>query len=107
MSDYFTLTCKAIGLPEPIPEYKFHSKKKWKIDYVFENIKLAIEIEGGAWMPKGGGRHNQSQGFINDMEKYNALTELGWRLLRYIPQKIDFDQIKKVYTILILNKEKQ
>jgi very-short-patch-repair endonuclease len=97
VSDYFTRICKSIGLPEPIAEYKFHPKRRWRIDYAFPDVFLACELEGGAWK---NGRHNRPFGFINDIEKYNNLTENGWHLLRYIPQKIDYDQIKKVYEIL-------
>jgi len=102
--------CRALGLPVPIAEHKFHSKRRWRFDYAFLDHKLAVEIEGGIWIGyKGkngrgqggknnygqGGRHNRGQGFINDMEKYNAATELGWRVLRYEPDKVDIGQIEK------------
>lgn len=87
-----------VGVPSPIPEYKFHPDRKWRIDFAFPDVKLAIEIEGAVW---AFGRHNHPMGFIKDMEKYNALTELGWHLLRYQPNKINFDQVKTVYNNLI------
>lgn len=80
----------------PIPEYKFHPTRKWRIDYAFPDVKLAVEIEGGVWTR---GRHTRGAGFKGDMEKYNALTEAGWHLLRYEPKKIDYDQIKRVIDI--------
>ena len=82
------------GLPVPEKEYKFHPTRKWRLDYAFANVKLAIEIEGGAFTR---GRHTRPMGFIKDMEKYNALTMAGWALLRYLPNKIDYQQIKQVY----------
>lgn len=83
-------------------EYRFHPVRKWRIDYAFPDVKLAIELEGGCWI---GGRHTSGSGFVSDMEKYNALTEAGWYLLRYQPdtktkRKIDYSQIKRVYDIL-------
>ena len=78
----------------PVREYKFHPTRKFRIDFSFTEKKLAIEIEGGAWQ---NGRHNRGTGFISDMEKYNLLTVMGWKLLRYQPRKIMFDQIKAVY----------
>jgi len=35
------------------------------------------------------------------MEKYNALTVAGWRLLRYTPSDVDYREIEKVYIALI------
>jgi very-short-patch-repair endonuclease len=84
----------AFKLPPPDREHKFHQSRKWRIDYAYPEIKLAIEIEGGAFTR---GRHTRPLGFLADMEKYNALTEAGWMLLRYQPNKVDFEQIKRVY----------
>lgn len=83
-----------LKIPVPKKEYKFCLERKWRIDYAFTDVKLAIEIEGGVW---NNGRHNRSKGFLKDIEKYNKLTELGWSLLRYQPSEIDFDQIIRVY----------
>jgi very-short-patch-repair endonuclease len=47
-----------------------------------------------------GGRHNSS-GVERDMEKLNLLAEHGWTVLRYIPKKINFKQIKAVYEGLV------
>lgn len=77
----------------PTPEYKFCPDRRWRIDYAWVDKKVAVEIEGGAWT---NGRHTRGAGFVNDIEKYNRLTEEGWRLLRYTPNGIMFDQIKKI-----------
>ena len=84
MADFVAL-CKAAGLPEPVPEYRFHQKRRWRIDYAWPEHKLAVEIEGGAWVY---GRHTRPQGFIRDIEKYNALTLDGWHLLRFTPKQV-------------------
>jgi hypothetical protein len=31
-----------------IKEYQFHPDRKWRIDYFIPDLKLAIEVEGGA-----------------------------------------------------------
>lgn len=77
----------------PEPEHRFHPTRRWRIDYAWPDQKLAVEIEGGVWTA---GRHTRSKGFLKDAEKYNALTEMGWRLLRYPPKGVDYDQIKRV-----------
>lgn len=73
---------------ECIPEYKFHPKRRWRIDFAFPEIKLAIEIEGAIWVR---GRHTRGSGFIKDMEKYNNLALLGWKLLRFTSQEAHKD----------------
>ena len=92
---------KTFKMPVPQTEYRFHETRKWRIDYAWPDVKLAVEIEGGVYK-KGkdgqrGGRHNRPQGFINDMEKYNLLQEVDWHLLRYLPNKVDYDQIARMY----------
>jgi len=72
-------------------EHQFSPPRKWKFDFALPG-KVAIEIEGGVHT---GGRHTRADGFIGDMEKYNAATKLGWKVLRYTP-----DQIKKGMPIL-------
>lgn len=84
----------AAGLPAPKIDYSFHKTRKWKIDYAWPDVKLAVEIEGGAWTQ---GRHTRGGGFIEDMEKYRQLTIYGWKLLRYIPTAINYSEIKRLY----------
>ena len=67
-------------------EYKFHSVRRWRVDFAFIEHKLAIEIEGGVWVR---GRHVRGKGFISDCEKYNELSLMDWRLLRFVPEHID------------------
>lgn len=106
MNNLFTLTLKSLGLPPPIFEHHFKPPRKesqrqpWRIDASYPEIKLAIEFEGGVYTY---GRHNRPAGFLNDMIKYNALTLEGWRLLRYQPTKINYDEIVELYNKLSSN----
>ena len=75
----------ALKLPIPEKEYKFHPKRRWRLDWAFVDAKLAVEQEGAVWCQ---GRHTRGSGFVKDMEKYNALTLEGWALLRFTPQQI-------------------
>ncbi len=71
---------------EHILEHRFCAGRRWRMDIAFPKYKIAIEIEGGAFI-KGGGRHNRGVGFVKDMEKYNMAASLGWRVFRMTPQQ--------------------
>ena len=64
---------------EVVKEFRFHEKRKWRFDYAFPSHKVAIEVDGGVWT---GGRHINPQGYINDMEKLNTASSMGWLVLR-------------------------
>ena len=85
----FKSYCASEGLPEPVPEYEFakEHKRRWRIDYYFkdEGRQVALEVEGGVWL---GGRHNRPRGFIKDIEKYNALSQMGIYLIRVTPNDL-------------------
>ncbi|OPY11347.1 MAG: hypothetical protein A4E67_00245 [Syntrophaceae bacterium PtaB.Bin038] len=75
----------AMKIPLPVKEFRFAPPRRWRIDYAWPDHKLAVEIEGGAWI---GGRHVRGSGFMNDMAKYNELTLMGWSLLRFTPRQV-------------------
>lgn len=81
------------GLPIPVREFKFHPVRKWRIDFCWPEIKLALECEGGVW---SGGRHTRGSGFLKDIAKYNEITLAGFRLLRCTPQMIKSGDIFEV-----------
>jgi very-short-patch-repair endonuclease len=60
-------------------EFRFHATRKWRFDYAFPALKIAVEVDGGVWT---GGRHINPAGYINDMEKLNNAAALGWLVLR-------------------------
>lgn len=84
-SDFFTILCKSDLKQECVKEFKFHPTRKWRFDYAIPEHKIAIEVEGGVWT---GGRHISPKGFLNDMEKYNSATLMGWRVFRTIPDQL-------------------
>ena len=77
--------CLAAGLPEPVPEYRFHAARKWRADYAWPLRLVIVEIDGGGWTQ---GRHTRGAGFIADQRKLNAATLLGYRVLRYTPDRL-------------------
>jgi very-short-patch-repair endonuclease len=67
-------------------EHRFHQagfiwdkQRRWRLDAAIPAMKIAIEIEGGVYTK---GRHTNPMGFMKDMEKYNTLAAMGWRLIR-------------------------
>ena len=61
------------------PEHVFHPHRKWRFDWAFPGIKVAVEYEG---LFSSKSRHTTVNGFIGDVEKYNQATVLGWRVIR-------------------------
>lgn len=84
-SDFFTTLCRSDLKVVCEKEYKFHPTRKWRFDYAIPEHKIALEVEGGVWT---GGRHTSPKGFLNDMEKYNTATMMGWRVFRTIPDEL-------------------
>ena len=66
-------------------EFYFHATRKWRADFHIIGHKLLIEVEGGIWTQ---GRHTRGKGYLDDMEKYNETTALGYRLLRFSTEQV-------------------
>ena len=75
---------RATGFEEPVTEYAFanHLGRRWRFDFAWPDQLLAVEVDGGAWVP-GGGRHTRGAGFAADHDKFNRATLMGWRVLRF------------------------
>jgi len=87
-------------LPLPDREYQFHPTRKWKIDFCWPRLKLAVEIEGGLWRH---GRHNTPLGYIKDMEKYNEITRMGYKLFRFSGEAVKNESAINFIKEIILN----
>ena len=81
----FERLLRSVGLPAPVREHRFHPVRRWRFDYAWIDHKVALEVEGGVWT---GGRHTRGAGFVADIEKYNAATVAGWRVVRVVPGKL-------------------
>lgn len=68
-------------IPEPVREYRFSAKRRFRFDFCWLNERIAVEVEGGTWT--GSGRHSRGQGFENDATKYNLAVSEGWALYRF------------------------
>ena len=80
---------RASGFPEPVTEHPFakHIGRRWRFDFAWPDRLLAVEVDGGAWVP-GGGRHTRGAGFAADHDKFNRAMLLGWRVLRFTSRQL-------------------
>lgn len=76
---------RALRLPIPMTEYRFHPVRMWRFDCAWTDLKLALEIEGGVYVA---GAHTRGAHFESDCEKYAEATVLGWRVLRVTPRMV-------------------
>jgi very-short-patch-repair endonuclease len=72
-----------IRIPER--EVRFDPVRKWRFDFAWTEVKVAVEIEGGAFVR---GRHTRGAGYAADCEKYNAALIAGWSVLRFTSEML-------------------
>ena len=70
------IAIREAGLPEPKKEVLFHPSRRWRFDFAWPEIMLAVEVDGM-------GRHNTVAGMANDDEKINEAQIRGWMVLRF------------------------
>jgi hypothetical protein len=75
-------------------EYKFTSPRgpagkgkprKWRFDFSWPALKIAVEVEGGTWVK---GAHSRGKRYASDCAKYGAAALSGWILLRWTTDAI-------------------
>lgn len=82
----FKQQLRAVSLLEGCKcEYQFHPTRKWRFDFAWPHMMLAIEVEGGT---HSGGAHVRGKGYQEDCEKYNEATAMGWTLFRFTAEMI-------------------
>ena len=69
----------------PVTEYKFHPVRKWRFDYCWPDIKLAVEFEGGTFI---GGGHTRGVIYGQNCEKYNEAAIMGYMVLRFTAPQV-------------------
>lgn len=90
------------GLPEPVREFRFHPVRRWPFDLAWPDHRVAVEVDGGAFMLRPcprcgamipqGGRHTSGAGFREDCVKVSEAAALGWRVLRVMPEHVESGQ---------------
>jgi len=77
--------CRTHQIAVPQAEYRFHPTRKWRLDFAWPSQRVAMEIDGGAFI---GGRHMRGTGWLKDAEKRRELAAMGWKLLPVAPREV-------------------
>jgi hypothetical protein len=85
MSAFSPVLCAVYRIRQPVAEYRFHPTRKWRFDYAWPEVRLALEVQGGIWT---GGRHVRGGALLKEWEKINTAATLGWRVMYCQPQDI-------------------
>lgn len=67
-------------LPAPEAEHQFHPTRKWRFDWAWPELKVAVEYQGGTFQDRRTG-HSTVKGLSNDYEKLTEAALLGWRVI--------------------------
>lgn len=85
----FVTRWRQLGGPDPeAAEHRFAPPRRWRFDFAWPSVSVAVECEGGVWSR---GRHVRGAGFEADCEKYNAATARGWSVFRVTAKMLDRD----------------
>src|SRR4051812_33587333 len=68
--------------PEPVRQHMFCSTRKWRFDFAWIELKVAVEFDGGIYQANATG-HRSISGIVNSMEKQNMAQVMGWKVLRF------------------------
>lgn len=61
-------------LPAPVREFQFHPTRKWRFDFAWPDVRLAVEVDGEV--------HRIKSRFHADLQKHASATLMGWTVLR-------------------------
>lgn len=75
-----------INAPPPELEYRFDPARRWRFDFAWPDLLVAVEVEGGTWSE---GRHSRGAGFEADCIKYAEAAIRGWMVIRATTEMVD------------------
>jgi very-short-patch-repair endonuclease len=85
---HFSALWKMLGVAAwaPVEQHQFHPTRKWRFDFAWLSVRVAVEIHGGE---HGGGRHGRGTGMVSDAEKFRAAMRLGWIVIPVMGSELD------------------
>jgi hypothetical protein len=60
-------------------EYRFDSKRRYRLDFAHLPSKTGIEIQGATWVQNTG--HSSGRGIQRDIEKVHLAALHGWQII--------------------------
>lgn len=73
-------------IPPAKTEVYFDDDRRFRFDFGWPQVKVAIEKQGGIWR-RGGGAHT-GRGHLRDMAKINLAQSQGWMVLQFTPEQM-------------------
>ncbi len=85
LEDLFVEKLRSTNLPMPECEVRLWDDRKQRVDFVWIDYELVVEIEGGSYVH---GRHHRPKGFADDILKYNRIASEGMCLFRFTGEMV-------------------
>lgn len=86
LEETLAMQLRAHGIVGWEREYRFLKRRRYRYDFAWPKARLAVELQGGIWMRRGG--HNTAAGITRDCQKMNYSTLAGWRVLLFVPDDL-------------------
>jgi len=78
-------------------EYRFHSKRKFRLDFAHIPSKVGIEIQGAVWTK---GAHSSGIGLQRDYEKMLLAAACGWQILPLSADAINAENLRLIKQVI-------
>ena len=94
------------NLPEPEQQVKLIPKRRYRFDFAYPRLMVAIEVDGGTWMQTNRGRsagHAHPSRITHDNEKRNLARLEGWRVFQFDTTAINDGSALKMIRELVAN----
>lgn len=88
--DYYHVQLVEAKLPLPVKEYKFLKNRKFRFDFAWPEVKLAVEIDGNVYQTS---RHTSGTGYTRDCEKFALAAIEGYRVVRATTGQVSSGQL--------------
>jgi len=85
VEDLFYSQLKDEEIVAPTREYKFLEDRKFRFDFAWFHMKVAVEIQGGVFIHGG---HSTGLGITRDCEKLALANIDGWTVFQFTSAQV-------------------